>query len=144
MTGISCRSSDRKKPKKYHKKPKKTEKNRKKTEKNRKKPKKAEKTEKNRTLPQISNLGLVFSVFFGFFRFFLGCNPPPLRFKVQLWCLITDEDRDFLLNHWDKTISSTQDRTTKVLVEKKLARKDKYLYQQLPKDTHYLGSWTVL
>ena len=41
--------------------------------------------------------------------------------------LITDEDRDFLLNHWDKTISSTQDRTTKVLVEKKLARKDKYL-----------------
>ena len=63
---------------------------------------------------------------------------------MQLWCLITDEDRDFLLNHWDKTISSTQDRTTKVLVEKKLARKDKYLYQQLPKDTHYLGSWTVL
>ena len=71
MTGISCRSSDRKKPKKYHKKPKKTEKYRKKpkkTEKSRKIPK------KNRTLPQISNLGLVF---FGFFRFFLGCNPPP-------------------------------------------------------------------
>ena len=28
--------------------------------------------------------------------------------------LITQEDRDFLLHHWDKTISSTQDKTTKL------------------------------
>ena len=60
-----------KKPKKYHKKPKNTEKN---PKKNRKKPKK---TEKNRTLPQISNLGLVFfSVFFSVFSVFWVATPP--------------------------------------------------------------------
>ena len=69
MAGISCRSSDRKKPKKYHKKPKKTEKYRK----TGKKPKKTEEDRKNRTLPQISNLGLVF---FGFFSGFFGLQPP--------------------------------------------------------------------
>ena len=36
--------------------------------------------------------------------------------------LITAEDREFLLHHWDKTISSTQDNITKLQVEKKLAR----------------------
>ncbi|KAL5248911.1 hypothetical protein ACHWQZ_G017937 [Mnemiopsis leidyi] len=41
--------------------------------------------------------------------------------------LITDEDIDFLLHYWDKTISSTQDRTTRILVEKKLSRQGKYL-----------------
>ena len=84
MTGISCRSSDRKKPKKYHKKPKKTEKKPKKpknTEKNRKKPKKAE---KNRTLPQISNLGLVFFGFFRFFSVFFGLQPPPTNIQWNL------------------------------------------------------------
>ena len=76
MTGISCRSSDRKKPKKYHKKPKKTEKYRK----NRKKPKKAEKyrkkPKKTERYRKFQIWDWFFSVFFGFFRFFLGCNPP--------------------------------------------------------------------
>ena len=40
---------------------------------NRKIPKK---TEKNRTLPQISNLGLVFFGFFRFFSVFFGLQPP--------------------------------------------------------------------
>ena len=53
--------SARKKPKKYHKKPKKTI--------------NTEKTRKNRTLPQSSNLGLVFSVFF---RFFWVATPPKM------------------------------------------------------------------
>ena len=70
MTGISYRSSDRKNRKSGTKKPKNTEKKPKKTE------KKLKKAEKNRTLPKISNLGLVFFVFFfGFFRFF-GLQPP--------------------------------------------------------------------
>ena len=73
MTGISCRSSDRKKTKKYHKKPKKTKKYRKKTEKTEKKPKKAEKTEKTERYRKFKIWDCFFSVFFGFF---LGCNPP--------------------------------------------------------------------
>ena len=40
--------------------------------------------------------------------------------------LIAPEDQDFLLHHWMKTISSTRDITTKLLVEKKLERKEKY------------------
>ena len=40
--------------------------------------------------------------------------------------LITEDDRDFLLNNWDKTISSIQDKKTKLLVEKNIARKDRY------------------
>lgn len=40
--------------------------------------------------------------------------------------LITDDDRDFLINYWDKTISSTRDMVTKVRVEKKLERQEKY------------------
>ena len=39
---------------------------------------------------------------------------------------ITAEDREFLLHHWDKTISSTQDKITKLQVEKKLARQERY------------------
>ena len=35
---------------------------------------------------------------------------------------ITDEDRDFLQNHWMKTISSTPDRNLQKNLEKKLAR----------------------
>jgi hypothetical protein len=46
--------------------------------------------------------------------------------SLQTSSLITAEDRDFLLHHWDKTISSTRDLSTKVLVEKKLARQQKY------------------
>ena len=40
--------------------------------------------------------------------------------------LITTEDREFLLYHWEKTISSTLDRSTKLQVEKKLAREEQY------------------
>ena len=39
--------------------------------------------------------------------------------------LITPADRDFLLHHWDKTISSTSDLLTKSVVEKKLAREQR-------------------
>ena len=46
--------------------------------------------------------------------------------SLQSSSLITPEDRDFLLYHWNKTISSTQDMATKLLVEKKLARHEKY------------------
>ena len=117
MTGISCRSSDRKKPKKYHKKnrkkPKKTEKNRKK---NRKKPNATANLKFGTgffcraarllsTFPSLrfpplyvsllstfpSSLRSLLSTFpsslrfnnkawgpqASFFRFFLGCNPPP-------------------------------------------------------------------
>ena len=42
--------------------------------------------------------------------------------------LITDTDRDFLLNHWWKTISSTSDTVTKARVEKKLARQQHSRY----------------
>ena len=83
MTGISCRSSDRKKPKKYHKKPKKTEKSR----------KIPKKTEKNRTLPQISNLGLFFSVFFRF-----SGLQPPLHFPDIPTSLPGLTDLNFLTN----------------------------------------------
>ena len=40
--------------------------------------------------------------------------------------LITAEDREFLLHHWDKTISSTQVKITKLQVEKKLARQERH------------------
>ena len=40
--------------------------------------------------------------------------------------IITAEDREFLLHHWDKTVSSTRDSVTKILVEKKLARIESY------------------
>ena len=46
--------------------------------------------------------------------------------SLQTSSLITEEDRDFLLHHWKKTISTTQDTKTKLLVEKKLAREDRY------------------
>ena len=39
--------------------------------------------------------------------------------------LITPEDSDFLINHWDKTISSTKDTLTQATVAKKLAREEK-------------------
>ena len=40
--------------------------------------------------------------------------------------LITSVDRDFLINHWSKTISTTRDFTTKAAVETKLARQERY------------------
>ena len=40
--------------------------------------------------------------------------------------LITDDDRDFLLNHWQKTISSTPDIAAKKMVDKRLAREEKH------------------
>ena len=43
--------------------------------------------------------------------------------SLQTSSLITEEDRDFLLNHWNMTISSTLDRKTKV--EKKLTSQEK-------------------
>ena len=46
--------------------------------------------------------------------------------KLHTSRLITEEDRDFLLNHWDKTISSCRDIKAKVEVEKKLARAERY------------------
>ena len=63
MTGISCRSSDRKKPKKYHKKPKNTEKNRKSRKIPKKKPKKTERYRK-------------FQIWDWFFSVFFGLQPP--------------------------------------------------------------------
>ena len=64
MTGISCRSSDRKKPKKYHK--------------NRKIPKKTEKkTKKSRKIPKKTERYRKFQIWDWFFSVFLGCNPPP-------------------------------------------------------------------
>ena len=38
---------------------------------------------------------------------------------------ITKKDQDFILNNWDKTISSTQDKITSAAVQKKLARREK-------------------
>ena len=46
--------------------------------------------------------------------------------SLQTSGLITAEDRDFLLHHWDKTISSTRDFNTKQQVEKRLCREEKY------------------
>ena len=40
--------------------------------------------------------------------------------------LITAEDREFLLHHWDRTVSSTRDSVTKIQAEKKLARNESY------------------
>ena len=41
--------------------------------------------------------------------------------------LITKEDHDFLVYHWEKTISTTADHVTRNAVQKKLARKEKAL-----------------
>ena len=46
---------------------------------------------------------------------------------------IHDDDRDFLLNHWTKTISSTRDVLTQKSVEKKLERRKKREAQLTPK-----------
>ncbi len=46
--------------------------------------------------------------------------------KLIPTALITDEDRDFLLHHWEKQISSTPDTAAKKMVEKRLAREDTY------------------
>ena len=46
--------------------------------------------------------------------------------KLHTSRLITEEDRDFLLNHWDKTISSCRDMKAKADAEKKLARAERY------------------
>ena len=40
--------------------------------------------------------------------------------------LITDVDRDFLQNHWDKVISSTRDMGVRSSVKKKLDRQERY------------------
>ena len=40
--------------------------------------------------------------------------------------LITAEDRDFLLNHWDKTISSTKDRGALRSVERRMKKEKSY------------------
>ena len=56
--------------------------------------------------------------------------------KVQSSNLITAEDRDFLVHHWNKTISSTPDVATKKMVDKKLQRQqqyDRYLNQTPPR-----------
>ena len=42
--------------------------------------------------------------------------------QLQSSQLITDEDRDFLQNNWDKIISSTPDLITKAQIQKKLSR----------------------
>ena len=44
--------------------------------------------------------------------------------SLQSSKLITDEDRDFLQNHWKKTISSTPDLNLQKSLEKKLAREE--------------------
>ena len=68
MTGIYCRSSDRKKPKKYHKKPKNPKNTEKKPKKNRKKPKNTEKKpKKTERYRKFQIWDWFFSVFFGFF-----------------------------------------------------------------------------
>ena len=41
--------------------------------------------------------------------------------------LVTKEDHDFLVYHWEKTISTTADHVTRNAVQKKLARKEKAL-----------------
>ena len=51
--------------------------------------------------------------------------------------LITAEDREFLLHHWEKTVSSTRDSVTTIQVEKKLARKESCLVQQPHVDMWY-------
>ena len=58
--------------------------------------------------------------------------------------LITEEDRDFLLNHWQNTISSTRDLQTKVAVEKKLARAEKSLKFALSPTTPQASSSLTL
>ena len=46
--------------------------------------------------------------------------------KLRTSHLITEDDRDFLLNNWNKVISSTRDMAARSSVQKKLAREDKY------------------
>ena len=57
---------------------------------------------------------------------------------------ITEEDRDFLLNHWQNTISSTRDLQTKVAVEKKLARAEKSLKFDLSPKLPRRSLWNPL
>ena len=45
---------------------------------------------------------------------------------MQTSSLITKEDRDFLLYHWDKTISSTKDTITAAAVIRKLEKSEKH------------------
>ena len=49
--------------------------------------------------------------------------------------LITKEDRDFLKNHWRKTVSSTADHKTRDAVLKKLARREKSAAPSTPTPT---------
>ena len=72
MAGISCRSSDRRKPKKCHKKPKNTEK---KTENHRK---------KNERYLEFQIWDWFFPVFFGFFFRFFWVATPPTRYQGQI------------------------------------------------------------
>ena len=58
--------------------------------------------------------------------------------------LITEEDRDFLLNHWQNTISSTRDLKSEVAVEKKLARAEKSLKFALSTTTPQASSSLTL
>ena len=44
--------------------------------------------------------------------------------------LITDEDRDFLKNHWTKTISSSRDVKAAKMVENKVARQQRQVQQK--------------
>ena len=71
LVEIQTEKKTQKVPQKTEKKPKKKPKNQKKTEKN----------EKNRTLPQISNLGLFFSGFF--FGFFWVATPQSFSIKIS-------------------------------------------------------------
>ena len=40
--------------------------------------------------------------------------------------VITPEDKDFLLNHWDKTISTVKDQSTSQMVQQRLDKQNKY------------------
>ena len=46
--------------------------------------------------------------------------------SLQQSNLITAEDRDFLVNHWDKTISTVKDMGTSRMIQKKLDVAEKY------------------
>ena len=44
--------------------------------------------------------------------------------SLQSSNMITDEDRDFLQNHWDKTVGSTPDLHLKHKIDNKIAREE--------------------
>ena len=46
--------------------------------------------------------------------------------SLQQSYLLTAEDRDFLVNHWDKTISAVKDQSTSRMIQKKLDAVEKY------------------